>query len=485
VAKFQRKYYLYVEDIYGGTVEISLPISIEFDVTRNPLSSICTANIRVFNLKESTRNRIYKDQYNTNIYRSCELRAGYGTDLPTIFKGNVTRCYSQRVGTNYITNIEIYDGQYAIMNGWTSKTIDKGMTKQTLIDSLMSDLPKINSKVIGKYEGTIPRANAISGNTADLLKELTSGGFFIDSETAYALKDGECVQGVVNLINSDAGLLGSPQREETMFTFDMIFEPRIKMCQYLELESSTEKLFNGQYKVISIQHKGMISDAVCGQVIMNKIPSNPSLQIVLELLKKDIFSSLHCHAIGKIESFDATNQTAKISIDYSRLSVNDENMTSNKKEYPVLAECPVIVLGGGKGSLRFPIKTGDSCLVLFNDRDIDNWFTGGSKSVLNSDRMHSFSDAIAIVGVRSLANSLKEYSTEKVELVNDKTKISLGEKVKIVNQTQNLFTILDGVLGILAAFTSTNAVPGSPVALSPAQVAQVNAFKTQLGQLME
>ena len=260
-------------DVNFDIVTISLPFTIDFDINRNPLAELCTGSVRIYNLNETTRNRLYKDQYkmyrdNTDnvIYRSCELLAGYGNELSNIFRGNITRCFSKREGTNYITTIEIYDGQYALANGDVSDTIPAGTTKREAISTMMGHLPNIKKKVIGNYDGTIQRAMSIVGNVGDLLNEITSGGFFIDSEVAYALGDGECVKGDINVINSNSGLLGSPQREETLLTFDMIFEPRVKIAQMLSLESDTEKIFNGVYKVIALQHRGMISDSICGNV---------------------------------------------------------------------------------------------------------------------------------------------------------------------------------------------------------------------------
>jgi hypothetical protein len=51
---------------------------------------------------------------------------------------------------------------------------------------------------------------------------------------------------------------------ETFIELDMLFEPRIKPSQLLELDSLTEKRFNGYYKVVGITHKGTISGATSG-----------------------------------------------------------------------------------------------------------------------------------------------------------------------------------------------------------------------------
>jgi hypothetical protein len=215
-----------------------------------------------------------------------------------------------------------------------------------------------------------------------------------------------------------------------------------------------------------------------------EITSPPTLINVVNALREDIFSSLQCHAVGKIEEFNELEQIATVSIEYQRQVENNPD-TFERADYPNLIDIPVIVLGGGNGSIRFPIKAGDNCLVLFNDRDLDGWFTTGSKGPLSSDRKHSFCDGVALVGIRSMADSFDDYDPDRTELVHNKLKVSLKDKLRIKNDASDLYAILDGVLGILSALQTTNAVPGSPSFISPAQASQVTLFKTQLSLLME
>lgn len=150
----------------------------------------------------------------------------------------------------------------------------------------------------------------------------------------------------------------------------------------------------------------------------NLIPNEMSLGDLLDLVKRDIFLSLNCHAIGTIQSFDSDKQTAQATINYKK-TYFDSELGSYKPvlvDYPQLIDCPVVVLGGGSGALTFPIAEGDECLVLFNDRDLDNWFGGSSGSAVATPRLHSFSDGLILVGVRSLANVIPSYAGNAVEI---------------------------------------------------------------------
>lgn len=165
--------------------------------------------------------------------------------------------------------------------------------------------------------------------------------------------------------------------------------------------------------------------------------NQPSLASLVELLQKNIMSVLNCHQVGEIVSFNASNQTAEVSVKMT-YKVNDKVL-----EYPLLIDCPCVVLGGGKGRVTFPIAAGDSCIVLFNDRDIDNWFSSGRTMPPRTERKHSFSDAIAIVGVRNMQNKIIDYLTTGTELKYGNSTIKLEDnKVTVTNGSASI--VLDG-----------------------------------------
>lgn len=265
--KFGRNYSLSVETQNGETLIILPPFTIEIDITRNTLTSANVCSIRIYNLAEKNRNQIRFNIMDTGDFRAIELRAGYGTTLPIIFSGNITQAWSVREGVNMITAIECFDGGYAFANAQTNVVFPGGTSMQTVLEDLAAALPEVSVGAVGSFPGTLSRGMAVSANTADLLRDLSGGAFFIDNGKAHILGDSECLVGEMLLINSQSGLLGTPVREQTILNFDIIFEPRLTVGQRIQLESSTDTNFNGFYKIISLKHRGMISDAVCGDLV--------------------------------------------------------------------------------------------------------------------------------------------------------------------------------------------------------------------------
>ena len=249
---------------------ITLPFTIEFDITRNTLTSANVCQIRIYNLSPKNRNLIRRNVTGYgDPYQAITLQAGYGTSLPIIFTGNVSQAWSVREGTNFITQIECYDGGFAFVNGQTNLTVPAGFPYQLLIADLIKTLPNVNLGAVGSYIGSSPRANTYNGNTIQILKELTGGGFFIDNGTGNALGNNEYSIGIGSplVINAAAGLLNTPILEQTIVRFDMIFEPSLNPGNSVILISATEANFNGMYKVTAVKHRGMISQTVCGSAI--------------------------------------------------------------------------------------------------------------------------------------------------------------------------------------------------------------------------
>ncbi len=212
---------------------------------------------------------------------------------------------------------------------------------------------------------------------------------------------------------------------------------------------------------------------------MERKKAELDLKEVLDDLKTEIFTSLNCHSFGEIISFDSSVQTARIKIGYKRVI---DNKIYN---YPVLVDCPVIVLSGGNSGITLPIQSGDTCLVLFCDRDLDNWFESGQITTLNSNRVHDLSDGVALVGIRHKQNVIENYVNDRAKFYYDDTEISLKDKVKFQNANKNLKTLIDSFIDILVGLTTTNCVVGAPVSLAPSVISQLNALKSEFGELLE
>lgn len=268
MSKFGRLYKLSLELAGGQKADIELPLTVEFEVRRETLASSQTATFKIYDLGERLRDLIYKDRFNLTEFRAVQFRAGYeGFQAPMIFNGTILQAYSERAspGKDFITTIECYDGAYAMANSYSSQTFGAGATREQVLKGLNKDLKGIAPQaILGSFPERFVRGSVYLGNTWNYVVQLSNGLAVIDNGQLKVLKPNEVIDTEIPLITAASGLLGSPRRSGTMLEFDMLFEPRFSLGQIVGLQSQTNSLFNGSYKVMGFTHRGTISAAVAG-----------------------------------------------------------------------------------------------------------------------------------------------------------------------------------------------------------------------------
>jgi hypothetical protein len=212
----------------------------------------------------------------------------------------------------------------------------------------------------------------------------------------------------------------------------------------------------------------------------------PTLIETLQALKSDVFKNLYCHVPGRIKSFDVAKKTASIQLLFS--TQLPDGTTIN---YPVLVDCPVFTPQGGGGSFQAPIASGDPCLVVFADRNIDAWFQNGSPAIPfdqlhgQPGRMHDLSDGMCFVGFNSLADALTNYSTDELRMIMGPAKIAISKATGLLtmgNGTTTLLTLLQNLCLVLEALTVQDGATTLP--LTAAAIAAIQAYALTLNGLL-
>ncbi len=183
---------------------------------------------------------------------------------------------------------------------------------------------------------------------------------------------------------------------------------------------------------------------------------------IVNLLKKLINHTSNAIRVcmpAKIETYDFKTQQASVKIDMKELYDNGVSI-----DYPVVSGVPVVFMSSGGASITMPVNRGDSCLLIYADRDMSNWLLGGTGQKPDSTRMHNLSDAIAIMGLFPFASGpraenntdvLINYSGSKIMLkpngvINIETtkdvNIKAVETVNITSKNANINTIEDTII---------------------------------------
>lgn len=158
----------------------------------------------------------------------------------------------------------------------------------------------------------------------------------------------------------------------------------------------------------------------------------PDLDDILVELKNEIFATLNSIQIGKINSVNIAEQSVTVEIQVKRRVEGSETQF-----YPLLTDVPFFVFQGGGAFLDFPVAKGDYCLLFFNDRDIDNWWTTSNVKEPKTKRKHSLSDAFALVGINPKSNVLGLDGTKVVLEATGKTVEIKGNLLNIFAANQS------------------------------------------------
>lgn len=145
-----------------------------------------------------------------------------------------------------------------------------------------------------------------------------------------------------------------------------------------------------------------------------------------------------------IEKYDFKTSKVDIKINVKELFENGSDI-----DYPIISNVPLIFPRSGGASIILPVKRGDSCLVMFLDRDISAWLLGGNNVKPETRRAHNLNDAVAIIGLTpfSLPSPAKNdqdllisYSGTEIELkpggvvnINAAKEINIGTENLVIN----------------------------------------------------
>jgi len=218
---------------------------------------------------------------------------------------------------------------------------------------------------------------------------------------------------------------------------------------------------------------------------LNKSKTDPSLADLLDLWKRDVQISTNCHGVGTIQSFDATTQLAKVTMNYTQTIFTYDQSSgqwvATNPKYSILLDVPVIVVSGGEAGMTMPIAEGDTCLVMFNDVALDSWLNSGQLGPVSSPRRHSFSDAIALVGLSSKADPIESYDTARLKLYNGTTFVALGGSLVEINNAagHSLGALMSQLMTDLSTLaTGLQANPGTETAAAASGIALAAAITT-------
>lgn len=388
---------------------IEPPFTLQFDTNtgiNNTASN--TGHFQFFNLSEDNKSSLWLDIYNfSNKYIFMRLYAGYGKNMPLIFAGFIYQCMSYKEGgsTDFITELVANNNGMMQDKEYMNVTFVKGTKLEDIIKYITQNNKYIRADYITPDIAPLKRDKTFIGQPLDLLKR-EHGGYdlFIANGGINILGDRDVIPGEIQVISDGSGLLGSPHRSNAWVECNLVFEPGLRAGQAVALNSSTLPWMNRTYKIITVQHKGIISPNACGKLITTVTMSiyTGADDVGYRELKKEVKQSYAKPPIkGK---WKKPTNIGRITSPFGKRAKPNEKASSDHAgiDIGVGIGTPVYAVASGK-ILFAAIKALNGKFVTIDhgkidNKDVSSWYLHLDRFVVNPGQTVSEGQIIAYSG---------------------------------------------------------------------------------------
>lgn len=298
--KYKRTYTLYYRyDAYNNKwLRVTLPVSIDFDISRNNLSSTNNATFTLYNLSQQVRDLMYRDPLDvgrpfnpketgfieisnkdkritenmgnmkdediSKLRNYIEVWMGYesiGIEY-MVFAGAVLSAFSYKQGVDYLTEISAYSINLRDPQTYYSYVAKAGTTKGSAIRYIATQLagiheihidPEIDNEVL--EEDTV-----MMGTAEEIISKYMGYKPFVDNYNLAIFSDKSILKDKPLIIDQNSGLLASPRRTQNGVSISMLFEPLLQVGLPVQLNAEIEATYNDTlFAVTGFKHSGSIS----------------------------------------------------------------------------------------------------------------------------------------------------------------------------------------------------------------------------------
>lgn len=276
--------------LFNRNVEVSfkgvdiLPVSrlrVAFDVSKQDGEQFNNGIIRIYNLNSSSRSALAKVIHNSKTpwvepIIQCTLKVGYGDELVQLISGDVLIATNQRIGPDWITDIEVYTGWFSSKKSGTQLDYGAKTSAKKVVNDLLSKISDFDiqytTKAESKLKGKTVQAYTMNGNAYNEAKVfLPRYGlrFSIEDDGILLVhafnepRDETRNENNTSTFNPTNGLLDSPKITRVGVEFKALLRPQIKILQrvYVESQSINETLqnqdrFTNEYFITGLKHTG-------------------------------------------------------------------------------------------------------------------------------------------------------------------------------------------------------------------------------------
>ena len=200
-----------------GVSDLKIQVSklrVEFTIKKTETSESNSCLVNIYNLSESTRNKINK----TDDLLTVEVGYEEGTGLEVIFIGNITDVNHRFERPNIITSLDVNDGEKTLQNSKVALSYGGTTTvKQTLKDVIKSFNigQKVNFDLVSFKDKILSNGFSYAGLSKTVMDKLTKAvglNWSIQNNELKIYEEDKTDQFTVINLSSTTGLIGSPEK---------------------------------------------------------------------------------------------------------------------------------------------------------------------------------------------------------------------------------------------------------------------------------
>lgn len=171
--------------------------------------------------------------------------------------------------------------------------------------------------------------------------------------------------------------------------------------------------------------------------MQSRLQTSNEAKDVIKKWIRDSADNIRVSMPAKVMSYDAATNRASVQPIGTYTTPDFQEL-----KYPVIHNVPMqFPCGvGGTAGVTFPIKAGDGCIVIFADREIEQFLNGG---FCDDMRSHSMNDAYAIPGLYSQAVPTVKNNSNDLCLFN-------GGSLVVLNGGKLQITLADGTTALFS-----------------------------------
>ncbi len=188
-------------------------LRISFDIEKTNEKSANNAKVLIYNLNESNKSLL-----KTKEDLSLTLEVGYGDNLDLLFTGDIVRSTTQRRGPDFVSTIEIDDGDEALTRAKLEKSYEAGTNLKTVVQDALQSMKDAGQVVIGSIssikDDIAQNGFSASGLASSIVEQITSKQgleFSIQDNETQILEASEDTGEEAIVLTPSTGLIGSPR----------------------------------------------------------------------------------------------------------------------------------------------------------------------------------------------------------------------------------------------------------------------------------